>query len=790
MSSYTGQSVRRYEDPRFIQGKGRYVANLTLPNMAYLAIKRSPYAHAKIKSIDTSAAEALDGVIGVVTKEDMLHEESVCGPLPCGWLVPGTQVPQNDIFQVDKVRHVGDRIIAVVAETPAIAQDALDLIDVDYEPLPAVIDARKAMEPGAPLVHDNIANNMSYDWELGDKAATDQAFANADHVVELELVNQRLIATAMEPRACVAQWNEFTEEMTLWTTSQNPHLTRVVMSAFTFRLPEHKLRVISPDVGGGFGSKIPNYPEEVITPLAAMKFKRPVKWVATRTESAMSDTQGRDHISRARLAFSDEGIVQGLSVETWANNGAYLSIVAPLIPTALYVTLLSGLYKIPAIYGKVFGTLTNTVWVDAYRGAGRPEAAYIVERLMDLAAIDLDMDRMEFRKRNLIPADEFPYETPVAMTYDSGNYQALFASAEEAADYKGLLAEQAAARAEGRLVGIGVCGCIEASGPAPSAVAGALGGVTGFWESGGIRVHATGRVTALTGAHTHGQGHETTFRQIVADRLGVSLDDIDIAHGDTAVVANGMGTYGSRSTSVGGSALVLSSEKIIAKMKKIAAHELEASEEDLVYDPSTANFHVAGAPDQGKSFGEIAFSAYTAHALPENLEPGLEAMTYYDPNNFTFPNSAHIALVEIDKETGEIEILKYVAVDDVGTIINPMIVEAQIIGGVAQGVGQALWEEAVYDDNGQLLTATLMDYALPRADGFPSIHVSNNVTPSPHNPLGVKGAGEMGTIAATPTIANAVMDALAPLGVRHVDMPHTSEKIWMAIQESSNGGSD
>ncbi|UCC54820.1 MAG: molybdopterin-dependent oxidoreductase [Anaerolineaceae bacterium] len=788
MSDQTGKSIRRYEDPRFIQGQGKYVANLTLPDMAYLAIKRSPHAHARIKDIDTSAAEALDGVIGVVTKDDMLAETSPCGPLPCGWLVPGTKVPQNDVFQVEKVRHVGDRVIAVVAESPAVAQDALELIEVDYEPLPAVVDARKAMEPGAPLVHDDVENNMSYDWVLGDKEVNDQAFANADHVVELDLINQRLIATAMEPRACVAQWNAFTEEMTLWTTSQNPHLTRVVMSAFTFTLPEHKLRVISPDVGGGFGTKIPNYPEEIITPLAAMKFNRPVKWVATRTESAMSDTQGRDHITKARLAFNDDGTVTALSVETWANNGAYLSIVAPLIPTAFYITLLSGLYKIPTIYGKVYGTLTNTVWVDAYRGAGRPEAAYVVERLMDLAANELGVDKLELRKRNLIPADEFPYETPVALTYDSGNYQALFTSLEENAGYASLLAEQAKARAEGRLVGVGVGGCIEASGPAPSAVAGALGGVTGFWESGGIRIHATGKVTVLTGAHSHGQGHETTFRQIVADQLGVPMEDIDIAHGDTAVVANGMGTYGSRSTAVGGSALVLSSQKIVNKMKKIAAHQLEAAEEDLVYDTPSASFHVKGAPDQAKGFGEIAFAAYTAHNLPEDVEPGLEENSYYDPNNFTFPNSAHIAQVEVDKDTGEIIVQKYMAVDDVGTIINPMIVEGQIVGGVAQGVGQALWEEAVYDENGQLLTGSLMDYAVPRADGLPSIEVSNNVTPSPHNPLGVKGAGEMGTIAATPTIVGAVMDALSPLGIKHIDMPLTPEKVWQAIQASSNGG--
>lgn len=789
MSEYIGQSLRRYEDPRFIQGKGKYVANLVLPEMTYLAIKRSPHAHARIKSIDTSAAEALDGVIAIISKEDVLAEDSPCGPLPCGWQVPDINIPQNDALALEKVRHVGDRIVAVVAESPYIAQDAVERIVVEYEVLPAVIDARKATEPGAPLVHEDVPNNTSYTWELGDEEATEQALAQADHIVELELINQRLIATAMEPRACVARWDPFDEELTLWTTSQNPNLTRVVMSAFTFKIPEHKLRVISPDVGGGFGSKIPNYPEEILVSLAAKKVGRPVKWVSTRTEAAMSDTQGRDHVTKARMAFKADGTVTGLFVETWANNGAYLSLVAPLIPTALYVTLLSGLYKIPAIYGKIHGTLTNTVWVDAYRGAGRPEAAYVVERLMDLAASELGLDRLAIRKKNLIPADEFPYDTPVAMTYDSGNYQALFAKAEEVADYQAMLAEQAQARAEGRLVGIGLSGCIEASGPAPSTVAGALGGVTGFWESGGIRVHATGNVTALTGAHTHGQGHETTFRQIVADQLGIEPEMIEIAHGDTAVIANGMGTYGSRSTSVGGSALVRSSEKIVAKMKKIAAHRLEADEGDMVFDTDSANFHVKGAPGKSVAFAEVAFAAYTAHDLPEGVEPGLEEYTYYDPNNFTFPNSAHFAQVEIDRETGQVEIQKYVAVDDVGTVINPMIVDAQIVGGVAQGVGQALWEEAIYDENGQLLTASLLDYAMPRADNFPPIEVDRIVTPSPHNPLGVKGAGEMGTIAATPTIASAVFDALSPMGVSHIELPLTAEKIWRAMQASNNGGS-
>lgn len=785
MGSYIGKSMKRVEDPRFIQGKGRYVANLTLPGMAYLAIKRSPYAHAKINHIDTSAAEALDGVLGVFTGQDLLNDG--VGALPCGWQVPNIKIPVQYALQVDKVRHVGDRVAIVVAESPYIAYDALDLIEVDYDPLPAAIGAKATMEAGV-LVHDEIADNVSYTWEIGDMAARNKAFAEADHIVELDLINQRLIATAMEPRAAVAQWNEFTEEMTLWTTSQNPNLTRVVISAFTLQIPEHKLRLISPDVGGGFGSKIPHYPEEILVPWAARRLNRPVKWVSTRSEAAVSDTQGRDHVTKARLAIKNDGTVTGLDVNTWADNGAYLSIVAPLIPTAFYITLLSGLYKIPGIYGNMWGTLSNTVWVDAYRGAGRPEASYVVERLMDLAAQKLNMDPIEFRKKNLIPAEDFPYQTPVALQYDSGNYQGLFAEAEDLSNYAQLRADQAQARENGRLVGIGVAGCIEASGPAPSAVAGALGGVTGFWESGSIRVHATGKVTVLTGAHSHGQGHDTTFRQIVADQFGINPNDIDISHGDTAVITNGMGTYGSRSTSVGGSALVRSAEKVRGKMMKLAAHLLEADEADMAFDAATGNFHVKGSPDKAKSFGELAFAAYTAHNMPAGMEPGLEEDTYYDPANFTYPNSAHIAQVEIDKETGQITIQKYFAVDDVGNVINPMIVRGQVVGGIAQGVGQALWEGAQYDAGGQLVTGSLLDYTMPRADGFPMIQTSRTVTPSPHNPLGVKGVGEMGTIASTPTIVNAVMDALAPLGVKHIDMPLTAEKVYAAIHAANGGG--
>ena len=781
MSALIGTSVKRKEDPRFIQGKGKYVANIQLPNMAAVMIKRSPYAHARILSIDTTAAQALPGVIAVFTGQDLI--DGGVGKLPCGWLVPGTKVPTRwPVMPVgDKVRHVGDSVAIVVAETQYIAEDALDLIEVDYEPLPAVIDAKKAMQPGATQVHDDIADNVSYTWALGDQAATEQALTSAAHVIELDLTNQRLIPNAMEPRAAVAQWNAASEEMTLWTTSQNPHPIRLLLSAFTLGIPEHKLRVISPDVGGGFGSKIFHYPEEIIVPWVARKINRPIKWVATRSESFMTDSQGRDHVTSAKLALDSAGKITGLHVQTWADQGAYLSTFAPLIPTAFYICLLSGLYKIPNIYAEMWGTLTTTVPVDAYRGAGRPEAAYLVERLVDLAARHLDMDPIEFRRINFIQPDEFPYQTPVAMVYDSGEYDRLFDAAVAAADYPGLRAAQAAARQQGRLVGIGIAGCIEASGPAPSKVAGALGSAVGFWESGVIRVHPSGKVTVLTGSHQHGQGHETAFAQIVADELGISMDDVEVLHGDTGLIPFGMGTYGSRSAAVGGTALFKSADKVRKKMLKIAAHQLEASEEDLVYDRNGGGVYVKGSPSQKKSFFDLSFASYTAHNLPDDMEPGMEETTFFDPPNFTFPNSAHICQVEIDPQTGAITLQKYFAVDDVGKVINPMLVEGQIQGGIAQGAGQALLEYGVYDENGQLLSGSFMDYAMPRADLFPMFNTSRTETPSPSNPLGVKGAGEMGTVASTVTVANAVMDALAPLGIRHLEMPLTAEKIYNAI---------
>ena len=782
MSGVVGQSIKRVEDPRFIQGKGKYVANLQIPGLLHAAIVRSPHAHAKIKGIDASAALAMPGVVAVYTGADLAADG--VGGLPCGFNPPGIKTAPHPALAIGKVRHVGDGVAVVIAEDRYLAQDAADAVQVDYEPLPAVIDAKKAVAPGAPQLHEEIPNNTSFHWALGDRAEIDRAFAAADHVVELDLINQRLIPNAMEPRACVAQYSDFSDELTIWTTSQNPHIIRLLLSIATLHVPENKLRVISPDVGGGFGSKIFHYAEEVIVPWAARKLNRPVKWVSTRSEAFVTDAHGRDHVTTCKLALKNDGTMLGLDVTTYANMGAYLSTFAALIPTAIYITLFSGLYKIPVIFGESYGTMTNTVPVDAYRGAGRPEASYVVERLVDIAARDLKMDPIELRRKNFIQPEEFPYQTPVALLYDSGDYDKLFDKAVEVSNYQELLRQRDAARAAGKIVGVGVSGCIEASGLGPSKVVISLGSGVGLWESGSIRVHPTGKVTVFTGSHAHGQGHETTFAQIVADELGIPMGDVEIIHGDTGRTPFGLGSYGSRSASVGGSALVRSAEKIRNKLIKIAAHQLEVAEEDVVYDRSNGKIHVKGSPDQAKAFAELSVATLTAHQLPDGMEPGLEETTFYDPANFTFPNSAHIAMVEVDRDTGEVKLTHYTSVDDVGNVINPMIVEGQMVGGVAQGVGQALWEHGAYDDSGQLLSGSFMDYAMPRADGFPTILTDRIETPSPHNPLGVKGAGEMGTIAGTVTIANAVMDALAPFGVRHLDMPLTAEKLWTAIQNA------
>ena len=776
-----GASVKRREDGRFLAGRGRYVDDMNRPGQVYAAIRRSDRPHARIRGIDTSAAAAAPGVIAIYTGADMAADG--IGGLPCGWQIhskDGSPMaePPHPVLAIGKVRHVGDPIAVVIAETKAQAKDAAELLVIDFEDLPGVADIRTASAPGAPLVHDEVAGNVCYDWHIGDKDAVDAAFARAKHVVKLDLVNNRLIPNAMEPRAALGEC-DVAGHYTLSTTSQNPHVIRLLMGAFVLHIPEHKLRVIAPDVGGGFGSKIYPYAEEAIVTWAAGKLRRPVKWTAERSESFMSDAHGRDHVTHAEMAVDAEGHFLALRVATLANMGAYLSTFAPSVPTYLYATLLAGVYKTPAIYAEVKAIFTNTVPVDAYRGAGRPEAASLLERLVDVVAQETGIDRVELRRKNFIPADAYPYQTPVALQYDSGNHEMTLAEALKAADYAGFPARRAEAARRGKLRGIGISTYLEACGIAPSQVAGALGARAGLYEVANIRVHPTGSVTVFTGAHSHGQGHETTMAQLVADQLGVPLDQVDVVHGDTGEIPFGMGTYGSRSLAVGGSAMVKAMDKIIAKGKRIAAHLLEASVEDIEFKDGV--FRVAGT-DKAKALAEISLAAYVPHNYPiEELEPGLEETAFYDPKNFTYPGGCHVCEVEIDPETGVTTVVNFAAVDDVGRVINPMIVEGQVQGGVAQGIGQALLEGAAYDASGQLLSGSFMDYTMPRADNLPNITVGTEITLCTHNPLGSKGCGEVGAIGSPPAVINAVVDALKDYGVRHIDMPATAEKIWSII---------
>ncbi len=773
-----GASVKRTEDPRFITGTGRYTDDVKLPGMLHASFVRSPHGHAAIRGVDVAAALRVPGVVAAFTGKDLA--QGGVNPLPCGWLLPDIKIPGYPVLAAAKVHFVGQPVAVVIGDSPYAAKDGADAVMVEYDVLPAVASAERALEPGAPQLHENAPGNVTFRWALGTKDETDAALRSAAKVVRQRLVNQRLIPNAMEPRASVASWNPITNDLTLYVTSQNPHVHRLLMSAFVLGLPEHKMRVVSPDVGGGFGSKIFVYPEECAVCFASRALQRPVKWVAERRESFLTDAHGRDHVTEAELGLDAKGKMVALRVKTVANLGAFLSTFAPLIPTFLYGPLLSGVYEIPNIWCEVTGVLTNTTPVDAYRGAGRPEAAYLSERMCDVAARALGMDPAELRRRNFIPPSKFPYQTPVAFQYDSGNYAAAFDRALQMLDYRKFRADQEAAHKQGRWLGVGFATYIEATGPAPSRVAGALGAQAGLWESATVRVHPTGKITVFTGSHSHGQGHETTFAQIVSSELGVPLEDVEIVHGDTAAIPFGMGTYGSRSTSVGGSAVWTAIQKIKEKGKKIAAHLLEAAEADLEY--TDGKFAVKGSPDRAKTFGEVALMAYLVHNYPDGLEPGLEVTSFFDPANFVFPFGAHVCVVEVDPETGHVKIVRYIAVDDVGRVVNPMIVDGQVHGGIAQGAAQALWEYAAYDDNAQLVSGSMMDYALPKADDLPSFETDRTETPTPVNPLGIKGAGEMGTIASTPAVANAVLDALAPLGITHLDLPLTPERIWQAVR--------
>jgi carbon-monoxide dehydrogenase large subunit len=775
-----GASIRRVEDPRFITGTGNYVDDVTLPGLQYVAILRSPHAHARIVSINVDRANAQKGVTRVFTGQDLT--DMGVGNVPCGWVLPNMILPPHTPLATDKVRFQGAAVAAVVAETRATAEDALELIDVEYDILPAIIDAEKAAQDGAPVVHEEAPDNKSFTWTVagGDVEA---ALSQADHVIKERLVNQRLIPNAMETRAIVAQYQPYTKELTLWTGTQIPHLVRLLLSLVTGH-SEQSIRVISPDVGGAFGSKLYLYPEEIIVSTIAIALGVPVKWIPTRTEDYLATTHGRDHIDYAEIAVTNEGIITGLKVTTYANLGAYLSTFAPGIPTVLFGLMLSGNYRIPNIHCTVHGMLTNTTMVDAYRGAGRPEATYIVERMVDRVARELNMDPADVRRKNFIPDDAFPADVATGVTYDSGAYHVAFEKALDLIGYEDFRREQATAASEGHYLGIGISSYVEICGMAPSQVLGAVGGGAGGWESADVRIHPTGKVTVLSGACWHGQGHDTGFAQIVADELGVAVEDVDVVHGDTGKIQFGIGTFGSRSAAVGGIATYNSLQKIKDKARKIAAHLLEANEQDVVYENGKA--FVKGSPQHSKSLADIALAAYLAHNYPPDLEPGLEATSFYDPTNFTWPFGTHVCIVDVDGETGKVKILRYLAVDDCGRVINPLLKDGQVHGGIAQGIAQALYEGAVYSDEGQLLTGSMVDYGIPTINELPAYDTHETVTPSPVNPLGIKGIGEAGTIGSAPCVVNAVVDALRPLGVTHIDMPLTPERVWQAI--SAKGG--
>lgn len=776
-ASLCGSSIKRKEDPRMIAGKGTYLDDVRLPGMVHAVFVRSPYAHAKIKSIDASKAKKVQGVVAVYTGAEL---EQKLGPVPCAWQVPTDppiKIPRYTPLAVDKVRYVGDPVAVVVAQDLYVAQDAAELVKVEYQLLPSVVSQEEAVRPGAPQLYDNIPNNTCFVWHVSGGEA-DRVFKDAEVIVKQRFVNQRLQPTAIEPRGAVAQYNSASGETTVWITSQNPHVHRLLLSGMT-GIAEQKMRVIAPDVGGGFGSKIPCYGSEAVVVALARELGRPVKWVETRRENYVATSHGRDHVEYVELAAKKDGTILGIRVKTYANMGAYLSTAGPGVPTILFGLMLSGCYKMRAVDCVVYGVLTNTTPVDAYRGAGRPEASYVVERMVDTLAHEIGMDPAEVRLKNFIATEDFPYTVATGLQYDSGNYQASLKRAMKLVDYWGLR-EQQKKGSRRKLLGIGISSYVEMCGLGPSKVVRSTGFGLGLWDSAVVRVHPTGKVTVYTGANPHGQGEETSFAQIAADELGVPFEDVEVVHGDTSVTPFGMGTYGSRTLSVAGSAIAVASRKVVEKAKKIAAALLEAKEEDVVFE--SGKLYVRGVPAKYKTIQQVALESYTAENLPAGVEPGLEATTFYDPQNFVFPFGSHICVVEVDTESGTIQIVKYVAVDDCGRQINPMLVEGQVHGGITQGVAQALWEEAVYDSQGNLLTSSLAEYAVPTTKEVPSYLTDFTVTPTNVNPLGIKGIGETGTIASSEAVVNAVVDALWPLGVKNIDMPLKSEKIWRALK--------
>ena len=787
IKSGIGASSKRREDVRFLTGNGNYTDDINIRGQAYVFFLRSDVAHGTLNSVDTSAAATMPGVVQIFTGADF---EAV-GGIPCGWLVTDKhgepmQEPKHPVLAHGKVRHVGEPIAAVVADSLEQARDAAEAIEVDISELSAVINMKDAFKEGATKVHDDLTSNLCYDWGFVEenKGAVDEAFKNAHHVTTLELVNNRLVANPMEPRVAIGDYARSDEQHTLYTTSQNPHVIRLLMGAFVLGIPEHKLRVISPDVGGGFGTKIFHYQEEAFCTFAAKACNRPVKWTSSRSEAFMSDAHGRDHVTTIQLALDKDNNFTALRTDTLANMGAYLSTFASSVPTWLHGTLMAGNYKTPLIYVNVKAMFTNTVPVDAYRGAGRPEATYQIERVIDMAARELGADPVALRRQNYVT--EFPYATPVAVEYDTGDYHATMDKLEEIGDFTGFEARRKESEAKGKWRGLGINNYIEACGIAPSNLVGQLGARAGLYDAATVRVNATGSISVMVGAHSHGQGHETAFPQVVADMIGIDESQIDIVHGDTSKIPFGMGTYGSRSLAVCGSAMVRATEKIIAKAKKIAAHLLEASDTDI--ELKDGMFSVAGT-DKSVAWGDVTLAAYVPHNYPlEEIEPGLEETAFYDPSNFTYPAGAYACEVEVDPDTGKVTIERFAAADDFGNVINPMIVSGQVHGGIAQGVGQALLEGCSYDEeSGQLLTGSYMDYAMPRADDLPFYSVDHSCqTPCTHNPLGVKGCGEAGAIGSPPSVVNAVIDALHSGGkkVAHIDMPLTPDRVWNAINNA------
>ena len=794
-NKYVGKSIKRTEDPRLIKGLAHYVDDIRLPDTLHVAFVRSVYAHAKLQSVDISAALESPGVVAIYLGKDVQK----VGPVPCASALPELKVPDHRVLAGDKVYFVGHPIAAIVATDRYAARDAVDLVMVDYEDLPVVVDVEEAAK-GGPVIHESFADNIAYKLTSGE-GDIEAAISSADHVVKQRILHNRLAPIAMEPRGVLARHLPGEEELTVWSSTQIPHLLRTQL-AIMIGIPENKLRVITPEVGGGFGSKLNVYGEEALIGWISIQLGKPVKWIETRRENMQATIHGRGQVGDIEIAFKNDGTLTGLRYSVFADLGAYHQLLTPAIPT-LTGLMLSGAYKIPAIQMNITGCFTNKMATDAYRGAGRPEATYVVERALDLVAAELKMDPAEVRRKNFPAASEFPFHTATGLDYDSGNYEAALDKAQQLAGYAGLREQQTKARAEGKLIGIGISTYVEICALGPSQAMPA-----GGWESATVRIEPTGKVTVLTGASPHGQGQETSFAQIAADELGVDMNDVTVIHGDTGVVQYGIGTFGSRATAVGGTAVYVAIQKLKEKAHKIAAHMLQCDATKLSFEGGQYSRQAAAAASatgtsepvvpvgeapaaalpephtEGKSsltIQDIALAAHLAKELPPDMEPGLSATYFFEPKNFTFPFGTHIAVVEIDRETGDIKFLNYIAVDDCGKVINPMLVEGQVHGGIVQSIGQAMYEEVIYDDQGQLITGTLMDYAVPRASHIPPFKVDRTETPSPVNPLGVKGVGEAGTIGATPAIVGAIVDALAPFGVKHLDMPIKPEAVWKII---------